>query len=368
MLVFRRYVIPAVLLSLLSACASVTPPSTLVKDPQSGLLLRSAVDGGKPASARVWPAAPEKPRYRYVGQLLGEQNFDPVKRSWWQRALHWLAGLNSRKHQPRVLQRPQNGFVADDGRIFVTDVSRGAVYVFDGHAQSGRKGLQIWDYVDETTRFRTPLGIVADGHNGILVADAGLGCIFHLDSDGKGQGRICDKTLLRPTGMARDAKRGLLFVADSKAHDIKVFNDDGELVRTLGRHGEADGEFNGPTYLSIAGDRLYVSDTLNARIQVVDEQGHFLKSYGRRGLYLGDTPRPKGVATDRDGNVYIVESYYDYLLIFNDKGDFLLPIGGTGNAIGRFYLPAGVWIRDDRVYVADTFNGRVMIFQYLGNT
>jgi len=368
MLIPHRGFLLAVLLSLLSACASVSPPATVVKDPQTGLLLRSTLTESSPESERVWPAAPETPHYRYVGQLVGEQNFVPESQSWWQRAWHWIAGLNSRKHQPRVLQRPQNGFVADDGRIFVTDVSRAAVFVFDGRQPNTRSGLQIWEDADAKTRFVTPLGIVADGNGGILVADAGLGCIIHLDTVGKGLGRICDKTLLRPTGLARDAQRHLLFVVDSRAHDIKVFDDAGVLVRTLGHHGEGDGEFNGPTYLSLVDDRLYVSDTLNARVQLIDEQGRFIMSYGRRGLYLGDTPRPKGVATDRDGNVYIVESYYDYLLIFNDKGDFLLPIGGTGNAIGRFFLPAGVWIRDDRVYVADTFNGRVMIFQYLGNT
>lgn len=368
MLIPRRCVLLAIVLSLLSACASVTPPAVVVKDPQTGLLLRSTRIETAPEQQRVWPSAPQTPRYRYVGQLVGEQNFVPTTRSWWRRALRWLVGLNSRKHQPRVLQRPQNGFVADDGRIFVTDVSRGAVFVFDGRHDNARDGLQVWENADDKTRFVTPIGIVADGAGGILVADAGLGCIIHLDGTGKGRGRICNKQLLRPTGLARDAGRQLLFVVDSKAHDIKVFDDAGQLVRTLGRHGEGEGEFNGPTYLSLADDKLYVSDTLNARIQVIDEQGRYIKSYGRRGLYLGDTPRPKGVATDRDGNVYIVESYYDYLLIFNDKGDFLLPIGGTGNAIGRFFLPAGVWIRNDRIYVADTFNGRVMIFQYLGNT
>ena len=73
------------------------------------------------------------------------------------------------------------------------------------------------------------------------------------------------------------------------------------------------------------------------------------------------------MAADKDGNIYVVESYYDYLLVFNDQGKLLLPIGGTGNTVGRFYLPAGVWVdQKQRVYIADMFNGRVVIFQYLG--
>jgi len=351
---------------LLPACATV-PLEVPDKDAVSGLLLHT--ESTEDAAGLVWPALPEQARYRYVGQLTGEQNFIIETPSFLHKAFNWLVGLGSRKHQQRVLQRPQNGFVAEDGRIFVTDVSRGAVYVFDGRQTTAQAGLQIWEYADPQTRLVTPVGIAAGAGDEILVADAALGCIIRLDArNGAALGMICHPELLRPTGLARDAAQGLIYVADSKAHNIKVFTDAGQLQQTLGVHGEGEGQFNGPTYLSFAAGRLYVSDTLNARIQVLNGEGGFLQAIGRRGLYLGDTPRPKGVAVDRDGNVYIVESYYDYLLIFNNKGEFLLPVGGTGNTIGRFFLPAGVWVRDDRVYVADTFNGRIVIFQYLGNT
>jgi DNA-binding beta-propeller fold protein YncE len=70
---------------------------------------------------------------------------------------------------------------------------------------------------------------------------------------------------------------------------------------------------------------------------------------------------------DDEGNLYVVESYYDHLLIFDGEGRLLLPIGGTGKQPGQFYLPAGVWTdTHDRVYVADMFNGRVSVFQFLG--
>jgi len=65
--------------------------------------------------------------------------------------------------------------------------------------------------------------------------------------------------------------------------------------------------------------------------------------------------------------VYVVESYYDHLLVFNRRGEFLMPIGGVGQETGKFYLPAGVWVDGrNRVFVADMFNGRVMVFQFLG--
>jgi DNA-binding beta-propeller fold protein YncE len=113
---------------------------------------------------------------------------------------------------------------------------------------------------------------------------------------------------------------------------------------------------------------LYVTDTMNSRIQVFSAEGEVLtRKFGARGLYLGNLVRPKGVAVDGEGNVYVIESYYDSLLVFSGRGEFLLPIGGTGKATGRFYLPSGVWVdTKNRVYVADMFNGRVVLFQFLG--
>ena len=104
-------------------------------------------------------------------------------------------------------------------------------------------------------------------------------------------------------------------------------------------------------------------DNLEYRI----EYSRSLGQIGQRGLYVGNLVRPKGVTTDSDGNVYIVESYYDHLLIYNQGGEFLLPIGGTGTDIGSFYLPAGIWSDNrDRIFIADMFNARVVIFRYVG--
>ena len=309
----------------------------------------------------VWPSAPERPRYRYVGQLTGEENFRGEKSGAGRKVLAWLVGLATGPHSPRILQRPQGGYTDARGRIYVSDVSRSAVYVFDP-----QDGLQIWEMAGPNLRFLTPLGVAAGEPGYILVADADLRRVVILDEQGKPQGSMGEGVLQRPVGVARDPQSGRVFVADSQAHDVKVFDRNGVLLATWGRRGHGPGEFNAPTYLTFAGGRLYVTDTLNSRVQVFDHEGRFVRSVGRRGLYIGDLPRPKGVAVDRDRNLYVVESYYDHLLVFNEKGEFLLPIGGTGSGIGQFYLPAGVWT-DNRgwVYVADAFNGRVVVFEYL---
>jgi DNA-binding beta-propeller fold protein YncE len=308
----------------------------------------------------------EVPRYLYVGELLGEQNFAPAEggeESGLKKALRWLVGFFENP-EPVVLQRPQAGVVDESGRILVTDVSRGAVYVFD---EAGGR-LDVWELAEGFRHFISPSGIALGPEGRVFVADADLQRVFLLDRNGKGIGIIGQDQLMRPTGIAWDPNAALLYVSDTQAHQIKVFDMTGRLVRSLGRRGEGPGEFNFPTHLAFSHDRLYVTDTMNARVQVISpEDGRPELVFGERGTQYGNLVRPKGVAVDSESNIYVIESYHDHLLVYDRRGRFLLPIGGTGQAVGKFYLPGGVWVdARNRVYVADTFNGRVVIFQFLG--
>jgi DNA-binding beta-propeller fold protein YncE len=319
-----------------------------------------------PEGARLtWPAPPEVPRFLYSGTLVGEPNFqrDDAALGGLARFGRWLAGMDGPGAAPLVLERPVSLVGDDAGRLYVSDSSRQAVFVFDEKAGE----LLLWEQAEGAARFVSPSGLaLAPGR--VFVADAELAAVFVLDAQGQPLRRIGHGQLKRPTGLARDPLSGQLFVADTYAHDIKVFSDAGELLRVIGQRGEGDGEFNFPTHLAWAQGELYVTDTLNNRVQVFGDGGRTLRrKLGARGLTLGNLVRPKGVGVDGEGNVYVVESYYDSLLVFSPRGDFLLPIAGTGTATGGFYLPAGVWVdARNRVHVADMFNGRVVRFQFLG--
>ena len=328
--------------------------------------LHLGLDDAPEGQQLTWPAAPEVPRFLYAGTLVGEPNFrrDAPARGTLERLARAIAGLDDTPPAPRVLQRPGMMMGDDRGRLYVSDTARGGVFVFD----EGAGELLLWTQAGSGLSLVAPAGLALAPQGGLYVADAELGQVLRLDASGQPLGRIGQGRLQRPTGLARDAQRGLLYVADTAAHDIKVFDEDGALQHVIGRRGSGDGEFNHPTHLAFAQGELYVTDTLNHRIQVFGADGRQLvRRFGQRGLVLGNLVRPKGVAVDSEGNVYVVESYYDSLLVFSSRGEFLLPIGGTGTATGRFYLPAGVWVDTrNRVHVADMFNGRVVLFQFLG--
>lgn len=325
----------------------------------------------RPADDRprlIWPPASDREvaRYVYLGALYGEDNFvaaEPEGNALF-KALGGLFDLIAGDAPPRRLDRPQSGVVDEKGRILVTDIGRGAVFVFD--ASLGR--LDIWDRADGFRGFVAPVGITLGPAGEALVADADLGVVARLDRDGNPLAPIGKGELRRPNGVAYDAASGRLFVVDTQAHQIKVFDLEGKLLQTWGERGEGDGQFNYPTHIALGGGKLYVSDTLNARVQILSaNDGKHLRTIGRRGLFVGEMVRPKGVAVDSEQNTYIVESYFDHLLMYDAKGRFLMPIGGVGNTPGRFHLPAGVWVdARNRIFVADLLNGRVSVFQFLG--
>ena len=321
---------------------------------------------GQAERDRVWPEAPERPRYRFVGELTGEENFEDKEKGTAANQVrdffNAIVGLGRSGEFRNILQRPQTGAVDAAGRILVTDASRLAVYVFDEAAGK----LQVWDQASPEANFASPVGIAIAANGDVLVADSELAAVFRLTAQGKPVAVIGHGDLARPTGLAIDTASGKIYVADTAEHNIKVFSNEGRLLDIIGRQGTDAVTFNAPTHLAFREGKLYVTDTFNARVQVLDGEGEFILSLGERGLYVGNLVRPKGVAVDSDGNIYIIESFHDYLLVYDAKGQFLLPIGGTGSGIGQFYLPAGVWTDSrDRIYIADMFNGRVVVLQYL---
>ena len=312
----------------------------------------------------VWPSLPAVPRYAFIGHIYGESNrVDLPKRSGLARLLAAIVGLDVQKEPALDLFRPQQVVTDNKGKIFITDPGLQSIFVFDENLGE----FAVWNERNLEISLLSPIGI-AHAEGSVWVTDSELAMIYQLSLGGELINSFGHEVLQRPTGIAYDPDNQRFFISDTDAGDIKLFSSGGELLDTWGVAGRADGQFNHPTYLAYHQGRLYVVDSLNARIQILDRQGRFMQSVGQRGLYVGNFSRPKGIALDSDGNIYVSESYYDHVLIYNSQGSLLMSIGGSGSAPGQFAQPTGIWVDDkDRVYVSDMLNRRVSMFQYLGN-
>ena len=91
---------------------------------------------------------------------------------------------------------------------------------------------------------------------------------------------------------------------------------------------------------------LLVNDTLNYRIKFF-AAGEFVTAIGEEGDGPGAFARPKGVAVDDRGHIYVVDSLFDNVQVFDPDGRILLVIGSAGNDAGQFWSPTGIDIAGD---------------------
>ena len=323
-------------------------------------------DKKRPAAAAarplVWPLPPEQPRIRYVTTYRGINDFNTRKMPKWKTLLLGAEDPNSRPSD--VMVKPYGVAVSKLGRVYVTDTVARRVFVFDPEAKAvsfvGEKG---------PGKLTKPIGVAVDGEGKVFVADTTVNRVFGYDL--KGQLAIAigrEGDLESPSGLAVDRARNLLYVADAKKHRVLCYSTvDGSAVRTMGRRGGGPGEFNFPTNLFVnRNGRLYVTDTMNFRIQMFNPEGDFLAEFGTQGDTPGTLNRPKGVGVDSEGHIYVADSSFNNFQIFDALGHLLLYVGTGGTEPGEFFLPAGLSVDDrDRIYVADQGNARVQVFEYL---
>lgn len=329
------------------------------------------------AQPLVFPPAPDTPRVRYVGQLATEADLKPAKSA--------LAGLGEAlfgKDSTRSMLAPYAIATAGE-RLFVCDGSAQVLHVFDLATREYEQWKPDADpkLHPDAHHFSQPVGIAIDfGEGGgegasasasrprrIFVSDSVAATIFLFDAEGHSLGDIGYGTLKRPCGIAFDAKRDRLLVADSGHHQLLAMSPEGTLLQAVGTRGSDLGEFNFPTNVAIDAEGLvYVSDSLNFRVQVLDESLKPVRQIGKLGDMPGYFAQPKGVAMDSERHVYVVDSQFEAVQVFTVEGQLLMSFGEEGAGPGQFWLPSGIHIdAKDRIWIADSYNRRVQVFDYL---
>jgi DNA-binding beta-propeller fold protein YncE len=203
------------------------------------------------------------------------------------------------------------------------------------------------------------------GEDGELYyTDSRLNCVGRVSEDAA-IFNTDSMLLMQPTGIAFSGATGQIWVVETAAHRIAIFDRDGTLVRRIGTRGSGPGTYNFPTFIWIDREgKVYIVDSMNFRIQILDQRGEFLACFGENGDASGQLARPKGVATDSHGNIYVADALFHVVQIFDPEGKFLYSFGGQGQGEGEFWMPAGIYIdSEDHIFVADSYNSRVQVFK-----
>jgi DNA-binding beta-propeller fold protein YncE len=190
--------------------------------------------------------------------------------------------------------------------------------------------------------------------------------------------RHADRPLLYPGKILADEAGGRLFISDSNHHRIVVASLDGRLIETIGSgfQGDNDGiflqaRFYRPQGLALDAGNLYVADTENHQIRVVDFQAravHTVAGTGKQGAWSGDggdalaidlnspwdlalKPGILIVAMAGPHQVWVIDLLHGHAYPYAGTGEEARTDGPVNTA--TFAQPSGLAIDANTLFVAD---------------
>ncbi len=324
----------------------------------------------------VWPSPPNIARVRWLDYMAGmkidysKQTQAKPQQSWMDR----VAGGRpedekvSTKSFPFQLIGPYGIAFDSKGEVYVADQRVGAVFIFNPATygtQLIRNGFEA--------HFGWINGLAIDDDDRLFVSDGKMHRVLIFSPKHELQGQITDG-LVDPVGLAIDATNRFLYVVDTQQDQVLVYDADTlKLLRRIGTGGKnhfltTPGDFGAPQCVALDSEgNVYVTDTLNNRVEIFDADGNFISLFGKHGDGPGYFSRPKGIAVDRDGHIWVADEMEDRLQVFNRDGQLLTYIGQEhGNLPGQFKALVGVAIdKQNRVFTTEQYPGRLQEFQYV---
>jgi hypothetical protein len=164
-------------------------------------------------------------------------------------------------------------------------------------------------------------------------------------------------------------RENTLLLSDHGNDKIQELDKNGTFIKSYGSAGSNNLQFNNPTEIAIGpNNRIYITDTNNHRIQVIDRNGSFIKSFGTSGTNDGKFNKPWGICISLDNEIYITDQGNHRVQVFDLNGTFRRKWGEFGDLDGKLNNPKGIDVDDSgQVYILDSTNKRICIYSKAGN-
>ena len=170
-----------------------------------------------------------------------------------------------------------------------------------------------------------------------------------------------DVMFSKPWGVAVNEKN-VVAVTDRGNHRIQVFSSNGTHLRSFGKKGDQQGEFNCPAGIAFHNDNIIVADCGNHRVQLFSSQGEYLGQFGGEGTLDHQLRYPSGLSIGSDGNIIVADSNNKLIKIFSFDGQFLRKIGTEGS----FCFPIHCIQHNNYLFVSDNHDWCVKVFDKEG--
>jgi streptogramin lyase len=265
-----------------------------------------------------------------------------------------------------------NGGTCLEGVCLAADTSDGGVAPADGGDAGLAAGTKVFGGAGHLT---SPQNIYIEPATGNLLVACFTGSVVELDKDGnylKTFGNTGATALTNGVGVTEDPS-GHIFVSDYGANRILEFDNAGANQLTF----TVDPQVTISDPAQIASDaqgNLWIANDGDSHVIELDATGKLVKQFSTSvtpdGGASSGLAGTVGLAFDQSGNVWIGDYYLHALAKFTTAGVPVAQYGtfGTSQAPGTLNEPYAVAIdASNRIFVADTGNGNVQVFDTSGN-
>ncbi|UCE60665.1 MAG: hypothetical protein JSU63_02725 [Phycisphaerales bacterium] len=255
------------------------------------------------------------------------------------------------------------GVAARDGVVYVCDTKIPGLCRLDFK----NKTFSILGLRDPG-RLRKPIGLTIDSLGYKFVADAQRAQVVVFGPDDQYIRAMNVPKPSRPVDVAVWGNELYVLDNDDTCEIVVLNRQTGEVLRTFGSRGGNAGQFQIPNSLCFDSEGyLYVSDTLNWRIQKLTREGEPIWAKGTAGHLLGQFGRPRGLRVAPNGIIYVADAATEIVQMFNTDGEMLMHFGGAGEVPGALVLPASVAIDTDSIpyfkqYIHKDFDVEYLLF------
>ncbi len=301
----------------------------------------------------------------------------------------------------------------------------GFIYVADG----GNKRVQIFTpngiFSKEISLLGDPADVAVDRRGNIYALLPDVGKIEKFSNDGKKIGEIIckvnNKDQIRKSSRLQIDVWGNIYLTQLKEERIVRIDQSGNVLIAFGSQGSGRGQFSQISGVALdESGRVYVADSGNARVQIFkvtslpetpmvpitslplfldfestldaqesisdifslpgkglfsvsDKSNHVAlwkeKSLviGKEGTGPGELSKPSALYVTLDSRIFVADSANHRVQIFNYDGTLNYEFGKNGDKPGQFNLPQGIVVNGKgMIFVADTLNNRIEVFNQDG--
>jgi DNA-binding beta-propeller fold protein YncE len=265
---------------------------------------------------------------------------------------------------PNFFKLPSGEHLVEPAGIAVN--SKGHIYVF----HRGKHPLVEFDPSGKFIRsiaddlFVNAHMVRTDAEDNIWTTDIGSHVVLKLSPEGQvllalGRIRVPGDDVLhfnQPTDVASD-RDGNIYVTDGYGNSrVLKFDRYGSPLLGWGMKGSGSGQFDTPHTIAIDGDRVYVGDRENARIQIFDTNGRFLQEWR-----LG---HPFGLFITPDHSIYMCDAIASRILKIDRNGKVLGVLNGPQRGQGPHFDPHQIALgKDNSIFAAEVMRWRIQKFR-----